>query len=110
MMDLIEFLRARLGEMEKSAQIKTVSRRMVNGQMVDVPIRENPRAWALPPSLVLADVESKRRIIDRVTDVGWATYAVRDVILLELVQPFSGHPDLQSAMARVADLMLYSQK
>lgn len=45
------------------------------------------------PARVLAECKSKRRIIERVSDVKWGGYAVRDVVLGELASVYAGHPD-----------------
>lgn len=40
-----------------------------------------------------AECEAKRRIVDALSNTGWATYAVRDVILALLALPYADHPD-----------------
>jgi hypothetical protein len=48
------------------------------------------------PARVLAECEVKRRIVERVSDVAWATYSVRDVVLELLALPYADHPDYRS--------------
>ncbi len=45
------------------------------------------------PERILAECEAKRRIVEQVSDVKWAGYAVRDVILGYLALPYTDHPD-----------------
>lgn len=91
MSDLVEFLRARLDEDERDA---------IDWHF-DAGIA---RGWESLKDRVLAEVEAKRRIIDGMMRVGesgrlcltcgderW--YNVRDLILVEMVQPYADHPD-----------------
>jgi HEAT repeat protein len=49
---------------------------------------------------VLAECEAKRRIVERVSDVAWATYSVRDVVLELLALPYADHPDYRKEWAQ----------
>lgn len=111
--DLITWLRAQLDEDERVAREalkrQTSQRRMIRGQMVDVPNQPMPewRRSVWPPGRVLAEVEAKRRVLDLADDatgldmsvdmdrrVGVRDTAVEpylgDQIALVLAQPYAG--------------------
>lgn len=112
------FLEARFDEDETEAREAirrtTITRRMVGGKMVEIPVRPvtvwGPRSiW--PPERVLVDVDAKRKIIDAhpagrdhpedadyclecgpaTRDGKWFGYPCETVRLLML--PFAGHPE-----------------
>lgn len=68
--DLIAFLRAQLDDDERVAREalkrQTSQRRMIRGQMVDVPNQPMPewRRSVWPPERVLAEIEAKRRLLE----------------------------------------------
>lgn len=47
------------------------------------------------PARVLAECDAKRSIVERVSDVAWGGYAVRDEILALLALPYSDHADFR---------------
>lgn len=47
------------------------------------------------PARVLAQVKAHRKIVAQVSDVAWAGYAVRDVVLGHLASIWSDHPDFR---------------
>jgi len=98
MPDLIEFLKARLAEDERIASAGPPSPWEMSGLLPFDPIR------------ILAEVEAKRRIIDRLvaagkadrdeegTEEGWITASVLISLTTTaclLAQPYANHPDYQ---------------
>lgn len=63
-MTLPEFLLARIAEDEAGAQTRLISRRMIGGKMVEVPLTVCSGGWAFSPARVLAECEAKRRVVD----------------------------------------------
>ena len=84
MRELIKFLLARIAEDKAVASNVAVLR-------YD-PVRHLPAHQAIT-ARVLADCESKRRIVEQVSKVEWGGYAVRDFILEQLALPYAAHPD-----------------
>ncbi len=47
------------------------------------------------PARIMAECEAKRQVVERLSDVTWGTYAVRDTILGLLALPYVQHPDYE---------------
>jgi hypothetical protein len=105
MTTLTEFLLARIEEDEAAAQVRTISRRMINGVMTDVPIMARRGAWAWSPARVLAECEAKRQLIDEITGdahrihgewgVGPMDYDPSGLCIMAAV--YADHPDFDEA-------------
>lgn len=97
MTNLAEFLLARIAEDERVAEQSETHgtgkfssphwQRLTNGP------GQTPLMLA---ARLRAECESKRRIVERVSDVRWSTYAVRDEVLGLLALPYADHPDCRA--------------
>jgi hypothetical protein len=98
--DLVEFLLARIDEDEAQAR-KLVRRARQNQQTLTEHLTEylgrSVPGWHDWPEIeaaatrALAGCDAQRQLVKRVSDVAWATYAVRDTVLELLALPYAGH-------------------
>lgn len=99
MSDLVEFLRARLDEDERIAKARADGADWMDFE----PCRNthHPHAEYLPhfaPYRMLAEVESKRRIIDWAIEYMEGDYAPWNETCLQLLAlPYVDHPDFQES-------------
>jgi hypothetical protein len=108
---LTEFLLARIAEDEKAARARFITRRMIGGKMVDVPILARPGVWAWSPARVLDECGAKRRIVEAARhaeeagesatytageDSRWMAY---EEVLRALALPYAAHPDYDPTWA-----------
>ena len=117
-MDLADFLLARLAEDEAVArQLGQMWALVAEGDRrgLDSGVREGMDsifsvADGAPadsaPSRLVAELDAKRRIVERVTDVARASCAVCDEVLALLALPYTGHPDYREEWRADADRTL----
>ncbi len=117
-MDLADFLMARFAEDEAVArQLGQMWALVAEGDRsrLDSGVREGMDsvfsvADGAPadsaPSRLVAELDAKRRIVERVTDVARASCAVCDEVLALLALPYTGHPDYREEWRTEADRTL----
>jgi len=106
MSDLVEFLRARLGEEEEAARAAIAERVRVSrdGEEPDWRFAYWPDLGApavvVGGERVLADVEAKRRIVEREVNSLTPTTWRRELVLRDLASVYAQHPDYEESWRR----------